>query len=194
MYLRVFLIFFIVAVSLNSHARSSMYTWKELKEDSNVVIFGYVQAAKIINYDDIEASFMEPNIELEVTIDEVYFDSSTYLRPSKTITVFLDNGRNPVTVGSYGFFFLTCDVKCKGVDSQFSAWPITQVWVQKEVDSRNNIEVIDFKNLVVGHIPNVLWTEHNEETFDGLASEFSSKKFIMVKTLKAQLRDLLNGK
>jgi hypothetical protein len=169
-----------------------MYTWSEIKKDSNLVIYGYVQAAKIIKYDSIEASIMKPNIELVVSTEEIYYDKESKVTPNETFSVFLDNGSNPVSVGSYGFFFLTCDVKCKGVDSQFSAWPITQVWVQKEVDSRNNIEVIDFKNLLVGYIPKVLWTEHMEENFDGVTSVFSPQNFIMVKTLKAKLGELFN--
>ena len=192
MFLRVFLLFSIVTFSVNSYARSSMYTWSEIKKDSNLVIYGYVQAAKIIKYDSIEASIMKPNIELVVSTEEIYYDKESKVTPNETFSVFLDNGSNPVSVGSYGFFFLTCDVKCKGVDSQFSAWPITQVWVQKEVDSRNNIEVIDFKNLLVGYIPKVLWTEHMEENFDGVTSVFSPQNFIMVKTLKAKLGELFN--
>ncbi|MGB2739980.1 MAG: hypothetical protein WBC60_05415 [Cognaticolwellia sp.] len=169
-----------------------MYTWNEIKEDSNLVIYGYVQAAKLIKYDSIEASIMQPNIQLEVSTEEIYYDKGARVTSNETFSVYLESANNPVAVGSYGFFFLTCDVRCKGVDAHFSAWPITQVWVQKEVDSRNNIEVIDFENLLVGYIPRVLWTEHVEETFDGVKPVLSPKNFIKVKTLKAKLAELFN--
>jgi len=161
------------------YANSNPYGWKNIKEDTDVVLIGTVVSAKmLIKPGEIAIVGKDKIINLIVEVESLLYNRIPFAKSVQLLTIYLTGYKNRIPVGESGAFFLKCNEVCKVVDEQNGTW-LTTLKRTGNLGSKTiySTSIFNVDTLFLFNMPKELWSKHYEWTY----SEEKDTEFLVEK-------------